>query len=167
MLPNAPSIHKQGEVDSWDNAGIGATVNATGKKQTDHAARHCYEILCVYCLHRYSPLLRTPNFCVRRTLPSLISPPGGLFCLCKHQSQWYFSDRLAADANRCVEQAGVHLIGMFGIVTDLMSYAHRLCSRLNVAQRLEEPPGPADLPLTSKQPRLDPSTMWLNWRYGY
>lgn len=31
-----------------------------------------------------------------------------------------FSDRLAADANRRMEQAGVHLMGMFGIVMDLM-----------------------------------------------
>ena len=31
-----------------------------------------------------------------------------------------FNDKLAADANRRMEQAGVHLLGMFGIAMDLM-----------------------------------------------
>jgi len=31
-----------------------------------------------------------------------------------------FNDKLAADANRRMEQAGVHLMGMFGIAMDLM-----------------------------------------------
>jgi hypothetical protein len=31
-----------------------------------------------------------------------------------------FTDKLAADANRRMEQAGVHLMGMFGIAMDLM-----------------------------------------------
>ena len=33
MHPNAPFIHRQGEVDAWDNAEFRAAVQATGKKQ--------------------------------------------------------------------------------------------------------------------------------------
>ena len=33
MHPNAPIIHRQGEVDAWDNPDVRAAVNATGKKQ--------------------------------------------------------------------------------------------------------------------------------------
>ena len=33
MYPNAPFIHRQGEVDAWDNADFRAAVEATGKKQ--------------------------------------------------------------------------------------------------------------------------------------
>ena len=33
MHPNAPFIHRQGEVDAWDNAEFRAAVEATGKTQ--------------------------------------------------------------------------------------------------------------------------------------
>ena len=33
MHPTAPFIHRQGEVDAWDNAEFRAAVEATGKKQ--------------------------------------------------------------------------------------------------------------------------------------
>jgi hypothetical protein len=33
MHPNAQFIHRQGEVDAWDNPEFRAAVNATGKKQ--------------------------------------------------------------------------------------------------------------------------------------
>jgi isochorismate hydrolase len=33
MHPTAPFIHRQGEVDAWDNADFRAAVQATGKKQ--------------------------------------------------------------------------------------------------------------------------------------
>ena len=33
MHPNAPFVHRQGEVNAWDNADFRAAVEATGKKQ--------------------------------------------------------------------------------------------------------------------------------------
>jgi hypothetical protein len=33
MHPTAPFIHRQGEVDAWDNADFRAAVQATGKNQ--------------------------------------------------------------------------------------------------------------------------------------
>jgi hypothetical protein len=33
MHPTAPFIHRQGEVDAWDNADFRAAVQATGKSQ--------------------------------------------------------------------------------------------------------------------------------------
>lgn len=33
MHPNAPFIHREGEVDAWDNSDFRAAVEATGKKQ--------------------------------------------------------------------------------------------------------------------------------------
>lgn len=33
MHPNATFIHRQGEVNAWDNAAFQAAVKATGKKQ--------------------------------------------------------------------------------------------------------------------------------------
>lgn len=33
MHPNASFVHRQGEVDAWDNAEFRAAVKATGKKQ--------------------------------------------------------------------------------------------------------------------------------------
>jgi hypothetical protein len=33
MHPSAPFIHRQGEVDAWDNPDFRAAVIATGKKQ--------------------------------------------------------------------------------------------------------------------------------------
>ena len=33
MYPNHTIIHRQGEIDAWDNADFRAAVQATGKKQ--------------------------------------------------------------------------------------------------------------------------------------
>lgn len=33
MHPNAPYIHRQGEVDAWDNPDVRKAVEATGRKQ--------------------------------------------------------------------------------------------------------------------------------------
>lgn len=33
MYPDAPFIHRQGEVDAWDNADFRAAVQATNKSQ--------------------------------------------------------------------------------------------------------------------------------------
>lgn len=47
MHPNAPFIHRQGEVDAWDNSDFRAAVQATGKKQvilagiTTDVSIHC------------------------------------------------------------------------------------------------------------------------------
>jgi hypothetical protein len=69
-----------------------------------------------------------------------------------------FSDKLAADANRRMEQAGVHLMGLFGMAMDLMrdwyfAPRHPTHKNINIDQMTgETPPVPRKFfhSLTSK-----------------
>ncbi|TVY28763.1 putative hydrolase [Lachnellula hyalina] len=97
MHPNAPFIHRQGEVNAWDNTDFRAAVEATGKKQIILGG-----IVTEVCTAFLSLSLVEAGY-------EVFANTGGTF-----------SDKLAADANRRMEQAGVHLMGMFGIVMDLM-----------------------------------------------
>ncbi|TVY18464.1 putative hydrolase YcaC [Lachnellula arida] len=99
MHPNAPFIHRQGEVDAWDNADLRAAVEATGKKQVILGGI-------------------TTEVCTAFLALSLVE--AGYEVFANTEASGTFSDRLAADANRRMEQAGVHLMGLFGIVMDLM-----------------------------------------------
>ncbi|TVY82850.1 putative hydrolase [Lachnellula suecica] len=99
MHPTAPFIHRQGEVNAWDNADFRAAVEATGKKQVILGGI-------------------VTEVCTAFLSLSLIE--AGYEVFANTDASGTFTDKLAADANRRMEQAGVHLMGMFGIVMDLM-----------------------------------------------
>jgi len=99
MHPNAPFIHRQGEVNAWDNPDFRAAVQATGKKQIILAG-----IVTEVCTAFLALSLREAGYDVWANT----------------DASGTFTDKLAADANRRMEQAGVHLMGMFGITMDLM-----------------------------------------------
>lgn len=99
MHPDAPFVHRQGEVNAWDNADIRAAVIATGKKQVILGGI-------------------VTEVCTAFLALSLIE--AGYQVFANTDASGTFNDKLAADANRRMEQAGVHLMGMFGIVMDLM-----------------------------------------------
>ncbi|KAH8811024.1 Isochorismatase-like protein [Xylogone sp. PMI_703] len=99
MHPNAPFIHRQGEVDAWDNPDFRAAVEATGKKQIILAG-----IVTEVCTSFLALSLREAGYEVWANT----------------DASGTFDAKLAADANRRMEQAGVHLMGMFGIAMDLM-----------------------------------------------
>ncbi|KAH8821923.1 Isochorismatase-like protein [Xylogone sp. PMI_703] len=99
MHPNAPFIHRQGEVDAWDNPEFRAAVKATGKKQIILAG-----VVTEVCTAFLALSLREAGYDVWANT----------------DASGTFDPKLAADANRRMEQAGVHLMGMFGIAMDLM-----------------------------------------------
>lgn len=99
MHPTAPFIHRQGEVDAWDNPDFRAAVRATGKKQIILAG-----IVTEVCTSFLALSLRAEGYEV----------------FANTDASGTFNDKLAADANRRMEAAGVHLMGMFGIAMDLM-----------------------------------------------
>ncbi|EMR84188.1 hypothetical protein ACHAQE_001084 [Botrytis cinerea] len=99
MHPTAPYIKRQGEVNAWDNAEFRAAVEATGKKQ-----------LIIGGI--------VTEVCTSFLALSLIE--AGYDVWANTEASGTFSDKLASDANRRMEQAGVHLMGLFGITMDLM-----------------------------------------------
>ncbi|KAI9768625.1 MAG: hypothetical protein M1840_004822 [Geoglossum simile] len=99
MYPNAPYIKRQGEVDAWDNTDFQAAVNATGKKQVVLAG-----IVTEVCTAFLALSLRQAGYEVWANT----------------EASGTLTPALAADANRRMENAGVHLMGMFGIAMDLM-----------------------------------------------
>jgi len=99
MHPTAPFIRRQGEVDAWDNAEFRAAVEATGKTQVILAG-----IVTEVCTEFLALSLREAGYEVWANT----------------DASGTFTDKLAFDANRRMEQAGVNLLGMFGIAMDLM-----------------------------------------------
>jgi len=99
MHPNAPFIHRQGEVDAWDNADFRAAVEATGKKQVILGG-----IVTEVCTSFLALSLREAGYDVWANT----------------EASGTTDVKLAQDANRRMENAGVTLMGMFGIVMDLM-----------------------------------------------
>ncbi|RFU25079.1 hypothetical protein B7463_g11260, partial [Scytalidium lignicola] len=87
------------KVDAWDNPDFRAAVQATGKKQIILAG-----IVTEVCTSFLALSLREAGYEVWANT----------------DASGTFNDKLAADANRRMEQAGVHLMGMFGIAMDLM-----------------------------------------------
>ncbi|EPE36930.1 Isochorismatase-like hydrolase [Glarea lozoyensis ATCC 20868] len=98
LHPNAPYIKRNGEVDAWDNPEFKAAVKATGKSQMIIAG-----IVTEVCTSFLALSLRAEGYEV----------------FANTEASGTFNDKLAADANRRMEGAGVHLMGMFGIVADL------------------------------------------------
>ncbi|KFX91309.1 hypothetical protein V490_05977 [Pseudogymnoascus sp. VKM F-3557] len=99
LHPNATFIHRQGEVDAWDNADFRAAVKATGKKHIILAG-----IVTEVCTSFLALSLRQEGYSVWANT----------------DASGTFNEKLAADANRRMEQAGVHLGGLFAITMDLM-----------------------------------------------
>jgi len=99
MYPQAPLIKRNGEVNAWDNPEFRAAVEATGKKQVILGG-----IVTEVCTMFLALSLREAGYSVwANTEASGTATP-----------------KLAEDANRRMENAGVHLIGMFGIAMFLM-----------------------------------------------
>ncbi|RDW77571.1 hypothetical protein BP6252_05624 [Coleophoma cylindrospora] len=99
MHPNAPFIKRNGEVDAWDNADFRAAVEATNKTQIILGG-----ITTDVCTSFLAMSLREAGYSVWANT----------------DASGTFTDKLAADANRKMEQAGVHLLGGFAITMDLM-----------------------------------------------
>ncbi|KAJ5676630.1 uncharacterized protein N7477_002263 [Penicillium maclennaniae] len=99
MHPNATFVHRQGEVNAWDNADFRAAVRATGKKQ-----------LIIGGI--------VTEVCTAFLALSLIDEGYEVFA--NTDASGTFNERLADEANRRMERAGVTLMGLFGIVCDLM-----------------------------------------------
>ncbi|KAJ5746993.1 uncharacterized protein N7511_008689 [Penicillium nucicola] len=99
MHPNATFVRRQGEVNAWDNADFRAAVKATGRKQ-----------LIIGGI--------VTEVCTSFLALSLID--AGYEVFANTDASGTFDIRLAEDANRRMEKAGVTLMGLFGIVCDLM-----------------------------------------------
>ncbi|CAG8950977.1 hypothetical protein HYFRA_00006374 [Hymenoscyphus fraxineus] len=119
MHPNAPFIRRNGEVDAWDNPEFKAAVKATGKSQMIIAG-----ITTEVCKQPYktSPEVQFPNkvFRIGTSFLALSLIEEGYEVFANTDASGTFSDKIAADANRRMESAGVQLMGMFGIAMDLM-----------------------------------------------
>ncbi|KIX07324.1 uncharacterized protein Z518_01977 [Rhinocladiella mackenziei CBS 650.93] len=99
MYPDAPFIKRNGEVNAWDNPDFRAAVKATGRTQVILGG-----IVTEVCTMFLALSLREAGYSVwANTEASGTATP-----------------KLAEDANRRMEGAGVHLTGMFGIAMFLM-----------------------------------------------
>ncbi|KAF9882777.1 hypothetical protein FE257_005166 [Aspergillus nanangensis] len=99
MYPNVTVIKRQGEVNAWDNKEFRAAVKATGKKQLIIGG-----IVTEVCTAFLALSLRDEGYQVYANT----------------DASGTFNVRLAEEANRRMEKAGVTLMGMFAIVMDLM-----------------------------------------------
>ncbi|KAG9234029.1 Isochorismatase-like protein [Amylocarpus encephaloides] len=99
MHPTAPFIKRNGEVNAWDNSEFKAAVKATGKSQIIIAG-----IVTDVCTSFLAQSLRAEGYEVWANT----------------EASGTFDNKIAFDANRAMENAGVHLMGLFGITMDLM-----------------------------------------------
>jgi nicotinamidase-related amidase len=98
MYPNATLIRRQGEVNAWDNPDFRAAVEATGKKQMIIGG-----IVTEVCT----------------TFLALSLVDEGYEVYANTEGSGTFDARLAEDANRRMERAGVTLMGWWAILCDL------------------------------------------------
>ncbi|KAL8789458.1 MAG: hypothetical protein Q9195_006824 [Heterodermia aff. obscurata] len=117
MFPDAPLIRRNGEVDAWDNSDFRAAVKATGKSQVILAG-----ITTDVCTEFLALSLRSEGYTV----------------FANTEASGTFSRRLADDANRRMENAGVVLQGMFAIVMDLMRDWRRTPGSLQLLPFLDQ-----------------------------
>lgn len=99
MHPNASLIKRQGEVNAWDNEDFRNAVKATGKKQIIMAGI-------------------TTDVCTAILALSLVQE--GYTVFANADASGTFDQRTANDANERMRAAGVHIVSMFAITTDLM-----------------------------------------------
>lgn len=110
MHPNATLIRRNGEVNAWDNPEFRAAVEATEKRQIILAG-----IVTEVCTSSYNPFRCFVEH-------STYNPLGTAFLALSLREAGYsvwantdasgtFTPRLADEANRRMEQAGVHLVG--------------------------------------------------------
>lgn len=99
MYPDAPLIKRNGEVNAWDNPEFREAVKATGKKQVIVAGI-------------------TTDVCVAFLALSLVEE--GYTVFANADASGTFDDKTARDANDRMRAAGVHVLSMFAVTTDLM-----------------------------------------------
>ncbi|EIM91437.1 Isochorismatase hydrolase [Stereum hirsutum FP-91666 SS1] len=99
MYPDAPFIRRLGEVDAWDNPDFQAAVRATGKSQVIMAGI-------------------TTDVCTTFLALSLVQD--GFTVFANADASGTFDLRTAQDANDRMRDAGVNVLSMFAINTDLM-----------------------------------------------
>ena len=99
MYPSAPLIRRNGEVDAWDNEEFRSAVRAQNKTQIILGG-----ITTDVCTEFLALSLRAEGYTV----------------FANTDASGAFTDKLAADANQRMRDAGVILQGTFAIVGDLM-----------------------------------------------
>ncbi|KAL0635278.1 hypothetical protein Q9L58_005763 [Maublancomyces gigas] len=99
MHPNAPFIRRQGEVNAWDNPEFRAAVRAANKTQIIIGG-----IVTDVCTAFLALSLREEGYEV----------------FANTEASGTFNERLATEANDRMKGAGVTLMGMFAILSDLM-----------------------------------------------
>ncbi len=97
--PDAPFIHRHGEVDAWDNSDFRAAVRATN-------ASHI--------------ILGGITTDVCTTFLALSLRAEGYEVWANADASGTFDDKTAADANARMRDAGVHVVSMFSVTLDLM-----------------------------------------------
>ena len=135
MHPNAPIIRRNGEVNAWDNPEFRAAVEATEKKQVIIAGIVTEVCTSIYGHFRCS-FEQSTHKPLGTAFLALSLREAGYSVWANTDASGTFTPRLADEANRRMEQAGVHLVsrtfqesvqllrylqmGTFGIVGDLM-----------------------------------------------
>jgi nicotinamidase-related amidase len=97
MYPNAPFIKRNGEVNAWDNPDFKKAVEATGRKQVILGG-----IVTEVCTMFLALSLREAGYSVWANT----------------EASGTASPKLAEDANRRMERAGVHLVSYLCLCTD-------------------------------------------------
>ncbi|KAK7050000.1 hypothetical protein VNI00_005431 [Paramarasmius palmivorus] len=99
MHADAPLIRRQGEVNAWDNPDFRAAVQATGKKQVILGGI-------------------VTDVCTAFLALSLIEEGYEVFA--NSEASGTYSRRIADEANDRMRAAGVNVLPMFAVATDLM-----------------------------------------------
>ncbi|KAI3609048.1 ycac protein [Moniliophthora roreri] len=99
MHSDAPLIRRQGEVNAWDNAEFRAAVQATGKKQVILGGI-------------------VTDVCTAFLALSLLEEGYEVFA--NSEASGTYSRRIADEANDRMRAAGVNVLSMFAVATDLM-----------------------------------------------
>jgi hypothetical protein len=108
MHPRAPYIRRNGEVNAWDNPEFKAAVEATGKKQVILAG--IVTEVCKSCYRPRIPIKRSADLPLGTAFLALSLREAGYSVWANSDASGTFTPILAEDANKRMEQAGVHLV---------------------------------------------------------